>query len=311
MQADGHPVIEFVQSEGDVEAAHRRVEGMNFIPGGYTYTDWGAWAGGDGGGSGGGVGDAAGSSHPYGTRLSGAGDAGGASSMSVDLDAAPDFEIVHRLSPRRLMHVSPAGGVGGPPTPPDATTAMEHDGEDSSPFVSTSPMQSPSPRLMPAPGTSGQLPGSSGMSNDTASGRTGEISAMEALTLLPGAGLSHAGPEEAPVRPEPQDSRDHGEPERAAVHPEPEQAAGHAQRRSVSAPRTTKAKSQKSRASSAGRATKERGEGSRRSKKGVSPGRITEDADIPHATAADSPQESLSPAQTARRLNSVIVQNKG
>lgn len=199
MQAEGHPVIEFVQSEKDVEDAHRRMEGMNFIPGGYLYTDWGA----HGMETGGGVGDGAGPSHAYGTRSTGAGDAGGASSMSIDLESAPMSEVVVRVSPARQPHVSPAGGVGGPPTGNDAAADMEHDGYESSPSHIASPTspRSPSPQLMRPPASSGQIPGSSEMSP---TGQRVEIRQMEALTLQQEAGFSDAGPLHAPVHPAPQ-----------------------------------------------------------------------------------------------------------
>ena len=99
-----------------MEVAHRRVEGMNFIPGGYTYTDWGAGNGADVRGTGGGVGDVASTSHSYDTRSTAGEDAGCASSMSIDLQNAPGSEVVLRVSPAQQVHGSPRGGVGGPPT---------------------------------------------------------------------------------------------------------------------------------------------------------------------------------------------------
>jgi hypothetical protein len=47
LQAEGHPVIEFVLNDNDVLLAHRRVEGMNFIPGGYSIQGGGPTNSGD------------------------------------------------------------------------------------------------------------------------------------------------------------------------------------------------------------------------------------------------------------------------
>jgi hypothetical protein len=322
LQAQEHPVIEFVESEEEVAAAHHRVEGMNFIPGGYTYKDWGAGDGTDGRGSGGGVGGGAGTSHAHDTRFSAGGDAGGQSSMSVDLQNAPRSETVVRLSPDRQLRVTPPGGLGGPPTGQDAPSAMDHDGVESSPSHASRLRSelSPSPPPMAAPVSSVQTPGSKGMSNETPTGLAGGIREMEALTLQPPAGSSDVGAQHSAVQTIPerppgdvmaQDARVHGEADRAPVHPEAEEVPAPPLPRPSSAGKSVKGKGGKGGSTSAGLAVKERVEASKRTQKGVSPGRITEEADIPHPTAADSPQGSLSPPRSGRRLNTVPVQKKG
>jgi hypothetical protein len=60
--------------------------------------------------------------------------------MSVDLRMAPQAEIVQRVSPVGQPQVTPAGGIGGPPSPdPQGQTLMEHDGQETDSVSTLSP----------------------------------------------------------------------------------------------------------------------------------------------------------------------------
>jgi hypothetical protein len=72
-----------------VVLVHQRVEGMNFILGGYSYLEWGVGNSGDENQIIGGTDEFASSSNPHVTRSSAGGQGTGLSSMSVDLRMAP------------------------------------------------------------------------------------------------------------------------------------------------------------------------------------------------------------------------------
>jgi hypothetical protein len=109
LQAEGHPVIKFVLSDDDVVLAHRRVEGMNFNPGGYSYPEWCVANLGDENQMIGGTDEFANISNPHVTRSSAGGQGTGPSSMSVDLRMAPQAEVVQRVSPVGQPQVTSAG----------------------------------------------------------------------------------------------------------------------------------------------------------------------------------------------------------
>ena len=191
------------------------------------------------------------------------------------------------MSPAREPQLSPAGGVGGPPIGDDQRhSAMEHDGHESDFVHSCSPQLQwlPSPTLMAALTSSGQIPGSSGMSKETPTTVTGCIEQMEALSLQLDVGSSDVVPQLAPIR---------------------------VDARSVSAPRGGRSKKLKPQPNSAGCMSTEKREASTWTRKVVSLGCTTEEAEIPHPTVVDNPHGSLSPVQTSRCLNSVVVPCKG
>jgi hypothetical protein len=189
LQAEGHPVIEFVLSDDDVVLAHRRVEGMNFIPGGYSYPEWGVANPGDENQMIGGTDEFASSSNPHVTRSSAGGQGTGPSSMLVDLRMAPQVEVIQRVSLVGQPQVTPAGGINGPPSPdPQGQTLMEHDGQetDSVSIPSPATQRSPSPNFMEAPPSSAQILVSSGQSRETPTAITEGLQQIESLTLQQG-----------------------------------------------------------------------------------------------------------------------------
>jgi hypothetical protein len=123
-----------------VVLAHRRVEGMNFIPEGNSYSEWGVANPGGENQMIGGTDEFASSSNPHMTRSSAGGQGTGPSSMSFDLRMAPHAEVVQRVSLVGQPQVTPAGGIGGPPSPdPQGQTLMEHDGQETDSVSTPSP----------------------------------------------------------------------------------------------------------------------------------------------------------------------------
>jgi hypothetical protein len=186
--------------------------------------------------------------------------------MSVDLRMAPQAEVVQRVSPVGQPQVTPAGGVGGPPSGnPQGQTFMEHDGQETDSVSTPSPatQRSPSPNFMGAPSSSTQILVSSGQPNETLTAVTEGLLQMESLTLQQGTGSADVSREHTPV---------------------------HAEARPATAPpRASRSKKPTSRPANAGRVPRKKGEGSLRRKKRESPMRATEDAEIPHPTVADKP----------------------
>jgi hypothetical protein len=266
LQAKGHPIIEFVLSDEDVLLAHRHVEGMNFIPGGYSYPEWDVANPSDENQMTGGTGEFAISSNPHVTRSNAGREGTGPSSMSVDLRMAPQTEVVQRVSPVGEPQLTPVVGVGGLPSGDlEGQTPMEHDGQETNSIYSLSPtsQQSPSPTLMGAPSSFKQIPVNSNLSNETPTVVMEGLIQMEALTLQQSTDTSDVAPEHAPV---------------------------HAEAPSASTlPRGTRSKKSTPRAASTGHGSREKAEGSKRRKNRVSPVRATEDTEIPHPTAADNP----------------------
>jgi hypothetical protein len=265
---------------------------MNFIPGGYSYPEWGVANPGDENQMIGGTDEFANISNPHVTRSSAGGQGTGPSSMSVDLRMAPQAEVVQRVSPVGQPQVTPAGGIGGPPSPdPQGQTLMEHDGHETDSVCTPSPaaQRSPSPNFMEAPSSSAQVLVSSGQSNETPTAITEGLQQMESLTLQQGTGSADVSREHTPVHAE----------ARPATAP------------ASAPPRSARSKKPTSRPASAGRVPREKGEASTRRKKRESPVRATEDAEIPHPTVADKPQGALSPVQPSRRLSSIVVAPRG
>jgi hypothetical protein len=125
-------------------------------------------------------------SNPHMTRSSAGGQGTGPSSMSVDLRMAPQAEVVQRVSPMGQPQVTPAGGIGGSPSPdPQGQTLMEHDGHETDSVCTPSPaaQHSPSPNFMEAPSSSAQVLVSSGQSDETPTAITEGLQQMESLTL--------------------------------------------------------------------------------------------------------------------------------
>jgi hypothetical protein len=111
--------------------------------------------------------------------------------MSVDLKMAPQAEVVQRVSPVGQPQVTPAGGIGRPPSPdPQGQTLMEHDGQETDSVSTPSPatQRSPSPNFMEAPSSSAQILVSSGQSNETPTAIIEGLQQMESLTLQQGTG---------------------------------------------------------------------------------------------------------------------------
>jgi hypothetical protein len=232
---------------------------MNFIPGGYSHPKWGVANPGGANQMIGGTDEFASSSNPHVTRSSAGGQGTGPSSMSVDLRMAPEAEVVQRVSPVGQPQVTPAGGLGGPPSPdPQGQTLMEHDGQETDSVSTLSPAMQhfPSPKFMEAPSSSAQILVSSGQSNETPTAITEGLQQMETLTLQQGMGSTDVSREHTPV---------------------------HAEARPATAPpRSSRLKKPTSRPASARRVPREKGEGSTRRKKRESPVCATEDAEIPH-----------------------------
>jgi hypothetical protein len=152
---------------------------------------------------------------------------------------APQVEVVQRVSPVGQPQVTPAGGVGGPPSgDPQGQMLMEHDGQEMDSVSTPSPetQRSPSPNFMEAPSSSAQILMSSGQSNETPTAVTEGLHQMEALTLQQGTGSADVSLEHTPV---------------------------HVEVRPATAPlRATRSKKPTSRPASAGRVPREKGEGS-------------------------------------------------
>jgi hypothetical protein len=242
-----------------VVLAHRRVEGMNFIPGGYSYPEWGAANPGDKNQITGRTNEFASSSNPHVTRSSAGGQGTGPSSMSVDLRMAPQAEVIQHVSPVGQPQVTPARGVGGPPSgDPQGQTLMEHDGQETNSVSTPSreTQRSPSPNFMEEPSSSAQILMSSGQSYETLTAVMEGLHQMEALTLQQGTGSADVSREHTPIHAE----------ARPATTP----------------PWATQSKKPTSRPASAWRVPREKKEGSTRRKKRESPVRTTEDAEIPH-----------------------------
>jgi hypothetical protein len=192
------------------------------------------------------------------------------------------------VSPVGQPQVTPAGGVGGPPSSdPQGQMLMEHDRQETDSVSTPSPetQRLPSPNFMEVPSSSAQILVSSGQSNETPTAVTEGLHQMEALTLQQGTGSADVSPEHTPV------------------HAEARPATG--------PPRAIRLKKPTSRPASAGRVPREKGEGSTRQKKRESPVHATEDAEIPHPTVADKPQGALSPVPPGRRLSSIVVAPRG
>jgi hypothetical protein len=208
--------------------------------------------------------------------------------MSTDLRMAPQAEDVQRVSPIRQPQLTPAGGVGGPPSgDPQGQTPMDHDGHEMDSVSTPSPesQRSPSPNLIDAPSSSTQIPVSSDLSNETLTVVTEGLNQMEALTLHQGTGSADVFPEHT------------------LVHAEAPPASA--------PPRGTPSKKPTSRPTNVGRVSRKKGEGSTRQKKRESPVHAIEDAQIPYPTVADKPQGALSPVLPSRRLSSIVVAPKG
>jgi hypothetical protein len=224
-----------------VVLTHRRVEGMNFIPGGYSYPEWDVANPSDKNQITGGTDEFASSYNPHVTRSSAGKQGTGPSSMSVDLRIAPQAEVVQRVSPVGQPQVTLVGGVGGPPSgDPQGQMPMEHDGQETNSVSTPSPetQRSPSPNFMEAPSSSAQILVSSGQSNETPTAVMEGLHKMEALTLQQGTGSADVSLEHTPV---------------------------HAEARPTTAPpRATRSKKPTSWPASVGRVPREKGEGSTR-----------------------------------------------
>jgi hypothetical protein len=265
---------------------------MNFIPGGYSYPEWGVANPGNENQMIGGTDEFASSSNPHMTRSSAGRQGTGPSSMSVDLRMAPQAEVVQRVSPVGQPQVTPEGGIGGLPSPdPLGQILMEHDGHetDSVSTPSSATQRLPSPNFMEASSSSAQILVSSGQSNETPTAITEGLQQMESLTLQQDTSSTDVSHEHTPVHAE----------ARPATAP------------ASAPPRSSQSKKPTSRPASAGRVPREKGEGSTRRKKRESPMRATEDAEIPHPTVADKPQGALSPVPPSRRLSSIVVATRG
>jgi hypothetical protein len=104
---------------------------MNFIPGGYSYPEWGVANPGNENQITGGTNELAISSNPHVKQSSAGGQGTGPSSMSVDLRMVPQAEVVQHVSPVGQPQLTPVGGVGGPPSGNlQGQTPMEHDGHE-------------------------------------------------------------------------------------------------------------------------------------------------------------------------------------
>jgi hypothetical protein len=159
---------------------------MNFILGGYSYPEWGVANPGDENQMFGGADEFANISNPHVTRSSAGGEGTGPSSMSIDLRMAMQAEVVQRVSLVGQPQVTPAGGIGGPPSPDlQGQTFMEHDGHETDSVCTPSPaaQRLPSPNFMEAPSSSAQVLVSSGQSNETTTAITEGLQQMESLTL--------------------------------------------------------------------------------------------------------------------------------
>jgi hypothetical protein len=88
--------------------AHQRVEGMNFIPGGYSYPEWGIPNPGDEIQMTSGTEELAINSNPHVTRSSAGGEGIGLSSMSINLRMALQVEVVQRVSLVGELQLTPA-----------------------------------------------------------------------------------------------------------------------------------------------------------------------------------------------------------
>jgi hypothetical protein len=185
--------------------AHRRVEGMNFIPGGYSYPECSVANPSNENQIADGTDEFAISSNSHVMRSSAGGQGTDLSSMSVNLIMAPQAEVVQRVSPVGQPQLTPVGGVGGPPSgDPHGQMPMQHDGHESDSVSTPSPdsQHSPSPNLMDAPSSSAQILMSSSLSNETPTLVIEGQYQMEALTLQQGTGSADVSPEHTPLHAE-------------------------------------------------------------------------------------------------------------